>query len=142
MLLGSEHVSFHLEAHCTSRITLPSRLLYYSFALTGIAHWYSAGLRAVRLGVLFTTRSRPALGPTQPPIQWVLGALSLGIKRPGVKLTTHLHLVLRSRMPGAVPPLPQYAIMTWCSVKTQGQLYLYTLPTELIIIINWDESEL
>jgi hypothetical protein len=23
-----------------------------------------------------------ALGPTQPPIQWVSGALSLGVKRP------------------------------------------------------------
>jgi hypothetical protein len=32
---------------------------------------------------LFTTASRPALGPTQPPIRWVPGALSLGIKRPG-----------------------------------------------------------
>jgi hypothetical protein len=32
---------------------------------------------------LFTTASRPALGPTQPPIQWVPGALSLGVKRPG-----------------------------------------------------------
>jgi len=31
---------------------------------------------------LFATASRPALGPTQPPIQWVLGALSLGVKRP------------------------------------------------------------
>jgi hypothetical protein len=27
--------------------------------------------------------SRTALGPTQPPIHWVLGALSLGLKRPG-----------------------------------------------------------
>jgi hypothetical protein len=27
--------------------------------------------------------SRPALGPTQPPIQWVPGALSLGVKRAG-----------------------------------------------------------
>jgi hypothetical protein len=26
---------------------------------------------------------RTALGPTQPPIQWVQGALSLGVKRPG-----------------------------------------------------------
>jgi len=33
--------------------------------------------------VLFSTMSRPALGPTQPPIQWVLDALPLGIKRPG-----------------------------------------------------------
>jgi hypothetical protein len=32
---------------------------------------------------LFTTASRPALGPTQPPIQWVLWSVSLGIKRPG-----------------------------------------------------------
>jgi hypothetical protein len=36
------------------------------------------------LGIfLFTTASRTALGPTQPPIQWVLKALSLGVKRPG-----------------------------------------------------------
>jgi hypothetical protein len=32
---------------------------------------------------LFTTASRTALGPTQPPIQWVKGALSLGVERPG-----------------------------------------------------------
>jgi hypothetical protein len=25
----------------------------------------------------------PLWGPTQPPIQWVLGALSTGVKRPG-----------------------------------------------------------
>jgi hypothetical protein len=36
---------------------------------------------------LFSTVSRPALGPTQPPIEGILGALSLG-----VNLTTHLHL--------------------------------------------------
>jgi hypothetical protein len=35
------------------------------------------------LGIFFTTMSRPALGPTQPPSQWVPGALSLGVKRPG-----------------------------------------------------------
>jgi hypothetical protein len=32
---------------------------------------------------LFTTASGTALKPTQPPIQWVPAALSLGVKRPG-----------------------------------------------------------
>jgi hypothetical protein len=32
---------------------------------------------------LFTTASRTALGPTQPLIQWVPGAHSMGVKRPG-----------------------------------------------------------
>jgi hypothetical protein len=28
-------------------------------------------------------------------------------------------------MSGAIPPLPQYASMAWCSVKAEGKLYLY-----------------
>jgi hypothetical protein len=32
---------------------------------------------------LFSTASRTALGSTQLPIQWVPGALSLGVNRPG-----------------------------------------------------------
>jgi hypothetical protein len=32
---------------------------------------------------LSTTASKSALGPTQPPIQWVPAAFSLGVKRPG-----------------------------------------------------------
>jgi hypothetical protein len=36
------------------------------------------------LGIfLFTIASRPVLVSTQPPIQWVPKALSLGVKRPG-----------------------------------------------------------
>jgi hypothetical protein len=36
------------------------------------------------LGIfLFTTASITVLGPTQLPIQWVTGALTLGVKRPG-----------------------------------------------------------
>jgi hypothetical protein len=33
--------------------------------------------------ILSSTASRPALGPTQPPIQWVTEALPLGVKRLG-----------------------------------------------------------
>jgi hypothetical protein len=38
------------------------------------------------LGIfLFTTASRSALGPSQTPIQWVPGALSLEVKRLGLE---------------------------------------------------------
>jgi hypothetical protein len=40
--------------------------------------------------------SRPALRPTQPPVQWVPGVLSPGLKfGRGVTLTTKPHLVSR-----------------------------------------------
>jgi len=58
--------------------------------------------------------SRLTLGPTQPPIKWVSGALFLGVKQPDVKLITHFHLVLRSRMHGTIPLLPKYTFMAWC----------------------------
>jgi hypothetical protein len=56
--------------------------------------------------LLLAPASRPALGPTQPPIQWVPGALSTGVKRLGRELTSHNHVVPRSRKSEAVPPLP------------------------------------
>jgi hypothetical protein len=43
----------------------------------------------------YSTSSRPVLGLIQPPIQWVPGALSPGLKRQGVMLTTPLQLVPR-----------------------------------------------
>jgi hypothetical protein len=76
----------------------------------GLTQWYSAGLRADRgfesrqgLGIfLFATASRPALELTQPPVQWVPGFFPLGVKR-----TTHLRVVPRSRMREVTPPLPK-----------------------------------
>jgi hypothetical protein len=72
--------------------------------------------------LLYTTASKPALGPTQPPIQWVPGALSLGVKRQGREADHSPPSNVEVNMRGAILPLPQYAIMVWCSVKAQGQL--------------------
>jgi hypothetical protein len=53
----------------------------------GIATGYGLDGRGSNPGrgkiFLFSTASRPALRPTQPLIQWVLEALSPGVKRPG-----------------------------------------------------------
>jgi hypothetical protein len=78
------------------------------------------------LGIfLIDTVSRPVLGPIQPPIQWVPGALSLGVKRPGVKLTTHLHLVPSSKECVELylhSPIRLHGVVL---SEAQEQLYLY-----------------
>jgi hypothetical protein len=81
------------------------------------------------LGIfLFTTASRTALGPTQSPIQWVPGVLSLEVKRTGreadhsppssaeVKECVELYLSSSN-----APSWPGAQLKK----KTQGQLYLY-----------------
>jgi hypothetical protein len=71
--------------------------------------------------------SRPALRPTQPPVQWVPGVLSSRVKRGrGVTLTTHPHLVPRSRMRSYTSSPPPSASMA-CSgtaLLTVFTLYL------------------
>jgi hypothetical protein len=59
---------------------------------------YNDGLRAGRTGFdsqqgqeifLYSAASHLALGPTQLPLQWVPGALSSGVKRPGGREYDH-----------------------------------------------------
>jgi hypothetical protein len=58
------------------------------------------------LGIfLFAALSRPALVPTQPLIQWVPGAVSLGIKRPG-------------RVADQLPPSSAEVENTWSYTST------------------------
>jgi hypothetical protein len=67
-------------------------------------------------------RSRPALGPTQPTIQWIAGDFTPGWSGRGFKLTTHLHLLPRSRMRGAAPPFRHTS--SWRGAQlSSGDLY-------------------
>jgi hypothetical protein len=90
-----------------------------------ISCWVFFFLVCWRLEIfLFTSTFRTALGPTQPPIQWVPGALSLGLKRPGheadhsppssAKVKECMQLYFHS-------PICLHGMV----LKTQGHLYLY-----------------
>jgi hypothetical protein len=68
---------------------------------------------------LFTTVFRLALGPTEPPLQWLQGALSLGIKRPGREADYSPPFSAEVKNVWSIPPLPQYVFMAWCSVKKE-----------------------
>jgi hypothetical protein len=66
----------------------------------------------------------PALGLTQPPIQWVPGTLSLGVNKPGHEVNHSLPTIAEVKNGGAVHPIPHTP--SWHSAN--GQLYLY-IPT-------------
>jgi hypothetical protein len=53
---------------------------------------------------LITTASRPALGTTQPPIQWVSGALSPGVKQ--LKREAYHSPSSSAQVKKRIPPLP------------------------------------
>jgi hypothetical protein len=55
---------------------------------------------------LCSTASRPALGPTQPRIQWVPGALSPEVKRPEREAYHSPPSSAEVKKVGAIPPLP------------------------------------
>jgi hypothetical protein len=66
---------------------------------------------------LFTTVSRPALGPTQPPIQWVPGAPSLGVTWQGREPDHSPPSSAQVKNAWSYISTPPIRLMTWYSVK-------------------------
>jgi hypothetical protein len=82
------------------------------------------------LGIfLFTTASRTALGPTQPPIQWVPGALSLGVKRPGHEADHSPPSSAEVKDEWSCTSTLLYVFMAWCLIKHRDNFTL--------IFFNW-----
>jgi hypothetical protein len=57
----------------------------------------------------------PALGPTQPPIQWVTGALYLGVKQPVSEADHTPHSSAEVKNAWSYTSIPPYAFMAWCA---------------------------
>jgi hypothetical protein len=85
---------------------------YFDKIYSRIGSRYSTGLDGQgsipgsAIFLLFFTASRPALGPTQPPVQWVLGAISPGVKRTGRETDHPPTSTAEFKNGGDVPPLP------------------------------------
>jgi hypothetical protein len=69
------------------------------------------------LGIFFTF---VALGPTQPPSQWLQGALSLELKRPGREADQSPPSSAEEKNARIYTSTPQYTLMVWCSTEAQG----------------------
>jgi hypothetical protein len=78
---------------------------------SGFDFWQGLGI------FLLTNASRPALGPTQPPIQWVPRALSMGVKRPEREYDHSPPSIADIKNSWSYTSLPQYDFMSWCLIK-------------------------
>jgi hypothetical protein len=86
--------------------------------------------------------SKPALGPTQPPAQWVPG-LSAGVKSGrGMTLTPHPLLVPWSRKGRAIPLLPLWAVRPVQSLSACTRMHFtFTLLERLQALVYFYQLE-
>jgi len=106
------YVYMYLCKHIYVCVYMCIYMCTYVYIYTHIYTRTRAGMSEVRIPIgakyfFLHQKSRPVLGPSQPRF------IFLGQNGRGVMLTTHLHLVPRSRMSGAVPLLPLFNSMAW-----------------------------
>jgi hypothetical protein len=65
----------------------------------------------------FSIPSRRALGPTQPPIRWVVGALSPGVKLQGREADHSLPASVEVKNTRIYASAPSYVFKAQCLVK-------------------------
>jgi len=76
---------------------------------------------------IFSSPLRPERlwGPTQPPIQWVPGAASLGLERPGREADHSPPSRAEIKNACSYTSTPQYVFMAWCLIKHRDNFLLY-----------------
>jgi hypothetical protein len=89
------------------------------------------------LGIfLFTTVSRTALGPTHPPIQWVPGALSLRLKRPGREADHSPQSSAEIKNTWSYTSTLRYVFMAWCLVKHRDNFTTNIVLAQFTVSVN------
>jgi len=87
----------------------------------GIDPW-QGGRRDI---VLFATLSKPAVGPTQPPLQLVPGGS--GVKRPRSESDHTPTSSAKTNDEWSYTSTPQYVFMAWCLVTHRDNFNLFYL---------------
>jgi hypothetical protein len=126
-MLASVKRSFWHIPQCRDRnLNTPAIVNDFSVRL---AQWYSAGALAGWSEFRVPAEAgNPSLHhrvqtgstaspPSQLPIQWVIGALSLGVKRPGLEADHSSPSSVEVKNAWSDTASPQYGSMAWCLVK-------------------------
>jgi hypothetical protein len=74
---------------------------------------------------LFSTASRPALGVTQPPIEWIPGILPPAVKRPGLEADNSPPSSVEIKNTWSYTSTPPYVFMAWCLIQHRIRLHIY-----------------
>jgi hypothetical protein len=93
------------------------------------AQWYNEWVRVPAGAGNFSIHHRVQTGSGVHPVSYPLGTWSLFHRAKAAEAWSSplIHLVPRSRMLGAISPLPQYTFMAWCIVKAQGHYIQFKL---------------
>jgi hypothetical protein len=88
--------------------------------------------QGLRIFLFSTAASRPALRPTQPPIQWVHGIISLGIKRPWLEVDHSPTSIAEIKNMWSYNSTTQYVFMVWGLVKHSDNFAFCKLVTLIL----------
>jgi hypothetical protein len=79
----------------------------------------------------YSMSSKPALGSNQPPIQWVSGILSSGVKQQGCEADRSRPTSDGIKKTWVYTSTPPYIFMAQCLISyVQGQVYLLPVDSE------------
>jgi hypothetical protein len=116
IFITNSKIGKHYCFNCKRKQGVPRKThkSYFAIAQILVRSWDSSVSIATRIYnswqreeiLLFSLTLRPGLGPTQPPIEWALGAVSPGIKGQRHEADHSHQFIADIKNGGAVLPLP------------------------------------